>query len=283
MPKPLRTRILLNRLKKQIPDYFSSLENTDVNHEQLQVVDFVQKNGVKIFPYHFTEKYTQQNIEVYLDQQCGLKYVLQEGKRLYFKRKWSDDRIRRSFHDLTLEQDEQSPHRYLTDSFKLTSDDVLVDFGAAEGNFSLAMIEQVKKVYLFEADREWIEALEQTFAPWKDKVEIIPKFVSDRDDDNHCSGDVFFADKEVSFFKIDVDGGERGLLKGMNKTIHEKKGLKIALCTYHQHDDEMEFTTLLTTAGYHVSPSQGYMIFYYDKKLKAPYLRRALIRAEKIS
>jgi len=28
-----------------------------------------------------------------------------------------------------------------------------------------------------------------------------------------------------------------------------------------------------------VTPSKGYMINYYDKKLKAPWLRRGLIRA----
>lgn len=281
VPKPIRTRILLQRLRRLIPSHFSSLPIAEVNEEQAQVVDFVLKNGVKIFPYHFTEQYDVDSIVVYLDERCGLKYVMQNDKRLYFKRKWSDDRIRRSFHDLTLEQDEKSPHKYLSPSFTLNEDEVLVDFGAAEGNFSLSMIEKVKRVYLFEADQEWIEALRQTFEPWKDKVEIIPKFVSDSDDEKHCSGDVFFADKEVTFFKIDVDGGERGLLNGMKKTIHEKSGLKIALCTYHQHADEQEFTTLLSDAGYEVTPSNGYMIFYYDKKLQAPYLRRALIRAVK--
>ncbi len=281
MPKPLRTKILLHRLRKTIPDYFSSFPEEKISQEQGDVLEFIKQHGVKIFPYHFTEKYDAKSISVFIDHSCGLKYVLQDGKKLYFKRKWSVERIRRSFHDLTLEQDEQSPHRYLSPSFDLNSNDVLVDFGAAEGNFSLSMIEKVKKVYLFEADQEWIEALEKTFEPWKDKVEIVPKFVSDKDDDRHCSGDIFFAEKEVTFFKIDVDGGERGLLNGMKKTIADKKGLKIALCTYHQHDDEAEFTKMLMDAGYDVVPSNGYMIFYYDKKLQAPYLRRSLIRALK--
>jgi hypothetical protein len=35
------------------------------------------------------------------------------------------------------EQDPDSPHRYLTDSFTIGNDDVLADIGAAEGNFSL--------------------------------------------------------------------------------------------------------------------------------------------------
>ena len=190
-------------------------------------------------------------------------------------------RIRKSFHDLSLEQDLESPHRYLSSNFTVSSSDVLADFGAAEGNFSLSVIEKIKKVYLFESDPEWIEALEMTFLPWKDKVEIVPRFVSDINDAKHCSGDVFFAGKELTFMKIDVDGGERKLLRGFADTINSTSRMRIALCTYHQHEDEKEFSAMLSAQGYAVSPSGGYMIFYYDKKLKAPYLRRSLIRATK--
>ena len=57
--------------------------------------------------------------------------------------------------------------------------------------------------------------------------------------------------------------------------------MKIALCTYHQHEDEHEFTAWLIAKNYQVVPFKGYMIFHYDKKLTAPYIRRALIRATK--
>ncbi|MEO0002053.1 MAG: hypothetical protein RL766_2099 [Bacteroidota bacterium] len=280
VPKPLRTAVLLSSLRKRIPAFLSHPPFANDSEVQ-QVAEFVRANGVGIFPYPFTSKYKKGDIVVYTDDQNGLKYVLMDGKRLYFKRKWSADRIRRSFHDLTLEQDEASPHRYLSSTFNLSKTDVVADFGAAEGNFALAVIEKVSKIYLFECDPEWIEALQYTFAPWKDKVEIIPKFVSDSNDERHCSGDVFFRDKEVTFLKIDVDGGERPLLKGFKQILHNRANLRIALCTYHQHDDESEFTDLLNTSGFKVSPSQGYMIFYYDKKLKPPYIRRGLIRGVK--
>jgi hypothetical protein len=281
VPKPIRTSILLKQLRKKISAYFSSFSSIQLNEDQKEVVRFVEENGVKIFPYHFTKKYDLSTIEVFEDASVGLKYVLQDGKKLYFKRRWSVARIRKSFHDLSLEQDADSPHRYLTTDFNLGEQDVLADFGAAEGNFSLAVVERVKKIYLFEADQEWIEALNCTFAPWKDKIEIIPKFISDSNDHKNCSGDVFFHDKEISFMKIDVDGGERSLLKGFEEIIKNRSSLKIALCTYHQHNDENEFTALLEGAGFEVTPSKGYMIFYYDKKLKEPYLRRALIRGVK--
>ncbi len=280
VPKPIRTNLLLSSLRKKIPHYLS-LQPYQKEPEAQQVAEFVRKHGVKIFPYHFTDNYNVNDIEVFTDDQSGLKYVLMEGKRLYFKRRWTESRIKKSFHDLTLEQDIQSPHRYLNNDFNLTAEDVVADFGAAEGNFALAVVEKVSKIYLFECDPEWIEALEQTFAPWKEKVEIIPKFVSDRNDERHCSGDVFFQDKELSFLKIDVDGGERPLLKGFEHLLKQRKGMKVALCTYHQHGDEAEFTKWLEQAGFQVSPSQGYMIFYYDKKIRPPFIRRALVRGIK--
>jgi len=283
VPKPIRTKILLSRLQKQIPAYHEASKGYSEDQERKDVVDYVRNHGVQIFPYHFTKNYRQDDIEVFHDDEHGMHYVLQGGKRLYFKKKWSVNRIKKSYHDLTLEQDLLSPHRYLSDDFDLNENDVLADFGAAEGNFTLAVIDRIKKAYLFEYDPEWIDALRLTFKPWQDKVEIVPKFVSDKNDDKHCSGDVFFRGKSISFLKIDVDGGERGLLRGFEQTIDESSKMKIALCTYHQHDDEQEFTTWLQQKNYKVEPSQGYMIFHYDKKLKAPYIRRALIRATKNS
>lgn len=281
VPKPIRTKILLASLAKKIPAFHIGNAGFASDMERQEVIDYIKRRGVQIFPYDFTDKYSASSIEVFEDPTCGLKYVMMDNKRLYFKRRWSAQRIRKSFHDLSLEQDPKSPHRYLSDNFTVSSSDVLADFGAAEGNFSLSVIEKIKKVYLFESDPEWIEALEMTFSPWKEKVEIVPRFVSDVDDEKHCSGDVFFAGKELSFMKIDVDGGERKLLRGFANTINNSSGMKIALCTYHQHDDEREFSSMLSVQGYSTSPSRGYMIFYYDKKLKAPYLRRSLIRAVK--
>jgi len=281
VPKPIRTKILLASLAKKIPAFHSSSEGFTTDTERQVVIDYINRRGVQIFPYDFTDKYTHSSIDVFEDSSCGLKYVMMDNKRLYFKRRWSVKRIRKSFHDLSLEQDLKSPHRYLSTNFTVSSSDVLADFGAAEGNFSLSVIEKIKKVYLFESDPEWIEALEMTFLPWKDKVEIVPRFVSDVNDEKHCSGDVFFAGKELTFMKIDVDGGERKLLRGFADTINSASRMQIALCTYHQHDDEKDFSSMLSAKGYAVSPSCGYMIFYYDKKLKAPYLRRSLIRATK--
>ena len=150
VPKPLRTLILKKNLRKKILKHFESLPENEVNDEQKEVIGFLKNNPVKIFPYPFHFNYSPENIEVLYDQQLGMRYVLLEGKRLYFKKRWRDKRIKRAYSDLLREQDLNSPHRYLTDSFTVGNDDVVADIGAAEGNFSLSVIEKIKKVYIFE-------------------------------------------------------------------------------------------------------------------------------------
>ena len=280
VPKPVRTCILKRSLRKKIITQLLSLSPEKINDEQKEILKYLESNPVRIFPYPFHDDYSPDKIEVLYDKEKGMRYVMQEGKRLYFKKRWGVKRIRRAYSDLSREQDINSPHRYLTDSFTITSDDVLADIGAAEGNFSLSVIDRVKKIYLFEYDREWDEALRATFAPWADKVEIINKYVADFNDSSHIALDDFYdKKKDLTFLKIDVDGAESIVLNSCNKIFNSGTPFKVALCTYHKNNDEEDFTALLKRHGFSVTPSKGYMINYYDKKLTAPYLRRGLIRA----
>jgi hypothetical protein len=282
VPKPIRTVILKRSLRKKILKHFAALPESEINDEQKEVLQYLAANEVTIFPYPFHTDYSPEKIKVFYDQDKGMRYVLQDGKRLYFKKRWKEKRIKRAYSELLREQDINSPHRYITESFTIGNEDVLADIGAAEGNFSLSVIERIKKVYLFEYDKEWIEALQATFAPWPDKVEIINKFVSDKNDESNIRLDTFFDNtKDINFLKIDVDGAESIVLDSCDKVFKTRQSFKIALCTYHKNDDEKEFTSLLKNYGFHITPSKGYMIHYYDKKMKAPYLRRGLIRATK--
>jgi predicted RNA methylase len=280
VPKPLRTIFLKKTLRKKILKHFADLPENEINDEQKEVLKYLENDEIKIFPYLFHNNYSTEEIEVLYDNGNGMHYVFQDGKRLYFKKRWKEKRIKRAYCDLIREQDPGSPHRYLTESFTIGNKDVLADIGAAEGNFSLAVIDKVKKIYLFEYDHEWIEALRATFAPWTDKVEIISKYVSDHNDSSHVRFDTFFENKkDITFLKIDVDGAESDVLKSCKEVFNTNESFKIALCTYHKNNDEKDFTRLLKDYGFNVTPSKGYMIHYYDKKMKAPYLRRGLIRA----
>jgi len=188
----------------------------------------------------------------------------------------------REYSLLMLEQDANSPHRYITNNFKVNDGDVVVDIGSAEGNFSLSNIEKIKKLYLVEADPGWNEALNATFAPWKDKVVILNKYASDKDDEQNISLDGLLQHEEkVNFIKIDVEGAEQQVLAGATVVVNKNKDLKVALCTYHRQDDAETFARLLTEKRFTIEFSNGYMIFINSDRsqFKPPYLRKGLIRA----
>ncbi|MES2427312.1 MAG: FkbM family methyltransferase [Bacteroidota bacterium] len=281
--REIRHNYDLKVLRKKILRYFSELPKEKITDEQLQVIDYLKNNKVCTFPYDYQFTYNPEDIKVYKDNTLNMNYVLLDNKRLYFKRSWDQSMIKSYYNLLLIEQDIRSPHLYLTDNFYVGDDSIIADIGVAEGNFSLSVIEKAKKIYLFETNEEWIEALEATFAPWKSKVNIINKYVSDKNDSENVSLDFFLKDKErVDFLKIDVDGAEEVVLKGCENLLKNEKGVKVALCTYHQQNDEKHFAELLNNIGFSVSPSNGYMIFYnHGFNLEPPYLRRGLIRATK--
>jgi len=281
VPKFIRKKILASELRSSILAYYASLPEP-ADEELIPVLNYLQTNPIAVFPYHFQNQYDADTIEVFDDPEKELRYVILNGNKLYFKKRWSKKRIRHSFNELTKEQDTQSPHRYLTEQFQIEEGEVLVDIGVAEGNFALGAVEKASRLILFETDKEWIEALNATFEPWKDKVLIINKFVSDITNATNTTLDDFLAPGEkITFLKIDVDGAESRLLNGCQRILREQTPLKLAICTYHKQNDEKDFKALLSENGFETTHSDGYMLFYYDKKMKAPYLRRGLIRAVK--
>jgi hypothetical protein len=282
IPKHIRAEIQKRTLKKKIFSYFANIPPENINEEQQRVLNYLKKNPVSPYPYYFAHNYSSEKVEVFYDNKNRMRYVMLGDKRLYYKRRYSIKRIKRGHSDLMREQDIKSPHLYLTDSFFVGNQDVIADIGAAEGNFALSVVDKAKKIYLFEYDKEWCEALKITFSPWKEKVEIINKKVDSFDDPKHIKIDTLYAErKDINFLKIDVDGSEKQVLNSCKKTLETEGPIKIALCTYHKNNDEIEFTELLKRNGFRISLSDGYMIPVTDKNMKAPYLRKGLIRAVK--
>jgi len=269
----------LGVLRTEVIKYYSELSDGERSEEHDQIVSFVKQYGIATFPYRFIFNYDSSKIKVYRDEDLEMHYVLHDGKRLYFKRSWDEETVRESYNFLSIEQDEQSPHRYLTDEFYVNQGDVVLDIGAAEGNFSLSIVDDASKLYIFEADSEWIEALTATFAPWKDKVQIINKYVSDKNSKTDVTIDDFISiDTDANIIKIDAEGAEKQIIAGADKTIKSNKNLKIAICTYHNQNDELELADLLQGYEFKTPTSNGYMFFLEDK-LTAPFLRKVLIRA----
>jgi RNA-binding protein YhbY len=289
MPISIRKRITmanrnrrLIKLKRKILDYLSSKCETDNNKEFEIIKNYLTNNSLSVFPYDFQNNYKSTDVVINRDDNTGLLYTLHDNKRLFFKKDFTEELAREYYCSLQKEQDNLSPHRYLSPNFSIDVNDFVADIGCAEGIFALSIVEKVKEIYLFEADSDWMLALNATFSPWKEKVHIINKFVSDVDKDNLLSLDQFFGvNHPINFLKIDAEGSEKNILKGCENILKNQKSIKIALCTYHNQNDEIIFAKLLNNYGFQITYSDGYMIYFYDKKIAKPYLRKGLIRATK--
>lgn len=231
-----------------------------------------------MFPYENTRKYSKNDIEVIYDISCKMNYVMHNGKRLYFPARF-DKSIKNYYNALRKEQDAQSPHRYEVDGFIVREGDIIADVGAAEGNWALDNIEKAGRVYLFETDGFWVEALSKTFEPWKEKVTIVNKFVSNKNTKNETTLDEYFKDKRLDFIKADIEGAEISLLLGAKNVLADNSNLKLLICTYHRQDDGKRIKEILESSGYYTEYSQKYMLYINDPELEEPYIRRGLIRA----
>jgi phospholipid N-methyltransferase len=286
VPKPLRLRIYEIREKKINQNKRSSVlkyyqnhptQDTDINNALV----YLQNNTITALPYPFLDAYVHKEITVLTDPDNNLPYVYHGEEKLYFKRSWTVDDITRSYRMLLAEQDPRSPHRYLTSNYNIENNSVVVDIGAAEGIFALHEMTKISHLYLLEADEEWIESLQATYRKWADKVTIIKKFVSSKDDINHIRLDTCFSKIPfIDFLKIDVDGAESDLLMGGDQTIRQKVR-KVVICTYHKKNDYQDFSIYLKNAHFKIHNSDRYLLFFYDRKFTPPFFRRALIRAEK--
>lgn len=266
------------KYKRKIIAYYQNHPEEIKDAEQSEVISYLKKHPLTSIPCAHEVK--EKEIMVYYDKDNGLYYVLFEDKRLYYKKGLHPIVIKKKFYAIQVEQAMNSPHRYLTDDFNIPGNSVIIDTGSAEANFGLSVVENAKKLVLIETDPGWIQALEATFKPWKDKVKIINKFVTNTNDSSSITMDSLIKQEgSVDFVKIDVDGEESKLLEGFTETLRSKVPVKIALCTYHKENDSKEFSDLLKSYGFTMSFSQGYMIFMPKNILQFPYMRKGLIRA----
>ena len=179
------------------------------------------------------------------------------------------------------EQDPNSPHLYTSDKIFVKENSVVVDAGACEGNFSLHNIEKIRKLYLIECDKDWVEALRYTFKPWKEKVVICDKFLSNYDSDTTICLDSLVKEN-INFLKMDIEGAELYALRGASKILNGSNDIRCSICTYHKHDDEKNIKKMLMDIGFQIEVSDGYMLFLYDEYvLQNPELRRGVVRGIK--
>ncbi|MCI9533956.1 MAG: hypothetical protein HFG53_04025 [Lachnospiraceae bacterium] len=247
-----------------------------INSDIINVLKYLQKNNLQVFNYDFVEKYKDLEIEVLFDKACGMYYVHHNKKKLYFaKRLKNKDMVKEYYKNLLIEQDEQSPHRYLNSDFAIQEGAIVADVGVAEGNFSLDIIEKVSKLYLIETDEEWIEAVRETFKAYLDKIVIIKKYITSINAGRNATLDSQI-NEPVDFIKMDIEGNEWDALLGAKKLIGRSSALKCAICAYHGDFDETLIKDALEKYGMSCSTTPGYM--WFPDKIRQTYVSTRLCR-----
>lgn len=174
---------------------------------------------------------------------------------LYYSKKMPLERLWYSIKELCFDYDD---HYYEIDETKVAPDDIVVDCGAAEGLFSLLIMNRCKQVYAVEPLPDFIETLKLTFAN-SSNVAILPYALGEEkgkgmlSEDNIASSlinsgkgisvdittidDLFFNKGiRISYIKSDTEGSDLAMLKGAEKTIKKYKP-KIAITVYHKPDE----------------------------------------------
>lgn len=245
---------------------------------------YIMRHGLNAFPRACMHQSFYREEDVKRDPNTGLLYILYKGNKMYFKREYDVQGVMSDANQLLGEQQEHSPHKYLQGLVHAEEGDIIFDIGASEGIFALEVIKEAKHVYLFEADAGWVEALTETFRPFKEKVTIVTKYVSDRNDNDNVSIDNFMREQgldRVDLIKLDVEGYERRVLIGAQRGINSNKIKKLLVCTYHKDGDEAWVRKFLH--NYVIEPSEGYMLPAAWKaiwEIHRPYFSRGVLRAK---
>lgn len=252
--------------------------------ELQEVIDYVKKDGVRMYCYPFFDEYAVKDYPVFFDTECKLYYGIYAGHRIYLAKTYdTPQKAKQYIRYIHMEQDKRSPHCYFSDNFQIEKDEVGIDVGAAEGVFALNVIDKVRQIYLIEAEPDWCEALAMTFRDYRQKVTIIQGFVSDSEEQGQLVLDKQFKEVKIDFIKMDIEGAERKALLGAEELIG-KNMPKLAICTYHHMSDYQDISKQLSEKGYFVKSSKGYVICQGEWELDCLLdvdFRRALLWAER--
>lgn len=267
-------------------DYFIKMKlmaryKKSEDKEVKQIMDYLEENPLSVFNYPFVKKY--ETDEIFIGIEKDLYYTIHKGKKLFFSKSYdTEQKARQYYRSLIIEQDINSPHRYLTESFYVPDGAVVIDAGTAEGIFSLDIIDKARKIYMFEPEKDWIEALLCTFKMYMDKVVIINKCVSNYIDHETTTLDDTVKEDKVDFVKMDIEGEEYYALEGAEELLRRSPEVKCDICTYHQEFAYEAIKEELRKLGFHTTHSKGYMWYVeHFNIMRPPVLRRGLIRAEK--
>ena len=132
---------------------------------------------------------------------------------MYFLRSFSKTEAMSYFRGILMEQDRRSLHYYFDPVDGNLMDSTFLDVGGAEGYITLLVLPYVREALILKCDRQWAEALEATFEPYRKKVRVIPKFAGGEDSADTVRIGSVAKGKENVVLKIDVEG-KRGSFRG---------------------------------------------------------------------
>lgn len=159
-------------------------------------------------------------------------------------------------------------HYYRKENTEIEQGEILLDIGTAEGLFPLVVAKECQKIFLIEPSRLFINCLEKTFEPFKEKVIIYNVAVGNIDgeidfSEDSISGkigetqnennnkiainriDTLIPEEErITYLKADIEGFEYEMLKGAENTIKRNKP-KIAITTYHTENNAQDMIDLI--------------------------------------
>lgn len=256
-------------------------EHTE-NPEIREMVEYIKKKDrFGMMNCELTQDYSKLSPDIFYNKSVQMFYLLEGGHKLYFANGFDEEKTLNMYRSLKREQDIKSPHRYLEEEdiniIKRQKAKgkkiVLYELGAMEGMFSLGLIDMVDEVHIFECSSGWISALKNTFYPWKDKVKIVNKSVSDYSDRTHiCMNDYCVQSTSTLntyiIVKMDIEGNERFALKGMKDFLEKASHFMLFVCTYHKQDDEEMVRKLFSDCQ--IRNTQGYFCFYQMLIIKNP-------------
>lgn len=278
-PNQYSQKMIIQKIKK---NYGQSKDN-----EIQEILKNITASG-HVGPYNQDFAYEVQGMSdeekklIQYDSEVGMWYALWKGKRMYYPKGRRKEDVIAEIQFVYLEQDIKSPHRYLDESFDVNEGDIVVEAGVAEGNFGLEIVDKVKKLYLVECEHSWVEALQKTFEPWKDKVVIIEKMLGEKDEEKFASIDGIVTEGYANFIKMDIEGAEMSALKGAVHTLENSRNIKCAICSYHRKNAERDIRNFLEQYHFYTTTTQGYMFFKEDLDSWIDgELRRGLVRAIK--
>jgi len=173
--------------------------------------------------------------------------------------------------------------------------DAEMDVGSARGLLALDVIDKVSKVYMVEHAHRWWKPIETTFAPYKDKVELVKGSLSgkkrkkEKEEDNEekkKGKKIKLADllekcgQQRVFVVMDNEGKELEVLRDAQEYLKAiKNPITFAVCAYHRTTDYEDLIRFFEEIGYHTETQPGYMYTDMNDGHGIRSLRRGLIRA----